>query len=378
MRTCLPLLTMGLLVVHTLATVWSVHHPETVAVWGFKPARPDWGTVLTSIFVHASYGHWLKNALFLILFGWYVERGLDGWRFLCLYVVSGVVAVLTHWAMVSMVQPALYDDSLVGASGAISGLVGYFALRYYRRRVRLVGATVHQWGWGAPMWVAVLLWVVWQGVGAIWDAGSPHPTEIGYWAHLGGFASGLTLAILWGAGGEGEREYLLQQAETSLRYGAGGDALRWLQPLLTLDSPPPGALQLAGRAWALLGERSEACPLLAHALQTALLHPTNYSEIASIAQLLAELDGLHLLSSTERDRLLEMAERQHDYPSALRWIESLVKQTEHPQRPEILLIYARLLERVGQGERARQVLKELQERYPDSLQADLARLQRRG
>ncbi|GIV13526.1 MAG: hypothetical protein KatS3mg021_1808 [Fimbriimonadales bacterium] len=163
MRTRLPFVTGGLLLTHTLATFWCIRHPEVVEAWGFTPANPQWINLLTSLFAHASYIHWLKNALFLTLFGWYVERALDGWRFLALYFISGVLAALTHWAMVGIFQPTLYDDSLVGASGAISGLVGYFALRYYRRRVRLAWSAVHQWGWGIPMWVAVLLWVLWQG-----------------------------------------------------------------------------------------------------------------------------------------------------------------------------------------------------------------------
>lgn len=378
MRTRLPFVTGGLLLTHTLATFWSVRHPEVVEAWGFTPAHPQFINLLTSLLVHASYAHWLKNALFLALFGWYVERALDGWRFLALYFLSGIVAALTHWAMVGIFQPTLYDDSLVGASGAISGLVGYFALRYYRRRVRLAWSAVQQWGWGIPMWVAVLLWVLWQGVGAILDAGSETPTEIGYWAHLGGFAAGLALAVLWGAGSEGEREYLLQQATASLQQGAGGDALRWLQPLLNHPAPPLEALQLAGEAWALLGDYEEARPLLTRALRHALSQPeTDYATLRTLANLLAEMGGLLLLSSAERDRLMERAERQHDRETALRWLQTLLQNPDHPQRPEILLQYARLLERMGQPQQAKQALQELQERYPDSLQADLARLHKR-
>lgn len=379
MRARPPWLTLGLVLIHTLATLWSAKNPESIERWGFTPAHPEPISILTSFLVHANYWHWLKNALFLMLFGWYMERALDGWRFVFLYLMSGIVAVLTHWAMVQVLQPALYDDSLVGASGAISGLVGYFALRFYRRRVRLTWGTPNQWGWGVPMWVAVLLWVGWQGLGAILDAGNPQPTEIGYWAHLGGFACGLMLALLWGAGGEGEREYLIQQAEASLRVGAGGDALRWLQPLLTQPNPSPVALHLAGSAWALLGEREEAYPLLTRALHLALTSPTpEYQTVVSIADTLAEIEGLYLIPSADRDRLLDLAQHRQDYPSALRWLESMLKQPDHPQRPEILLIYARILERAGHIDRARQALQELQKRYPDSLQADLARLQKRG
>jgi tetratricopeptide (TPR) repeat protein len=137
-------------------------------------------------------------------------------------------------------------------------------------------------------------------------------------------------------------------------------------------------LQLAGEAWALLGDYEEARPLLTRALRHALNHPeTDYATLRQLANLLAEMGGLILLSSAERDRLIERAERQHDRETALRWLQTLLQHADHPQRPEILLQYARLLERAGQPQQAKQALRELQERYPDSLQADLARLHKR-
>jgi membrane associated rhomboid family serine protease len=211
--------------------------------------------------VHAGWLHWLKNALFLGLFGVYVERALGAWRWLAFYLASGLGAIGVHWAMSLTIQPSLYREGLVGASGAISGLVGYFALRFYRRRVRLVWASPNRWGLSVPMWVGVLAWVLLQGAGAILEAGQPTPSAIGYWAHLGGFATGLTLALLWGAGAQGEQEYLLECAERALQQGAAGDALRYLQQLPATDAPRVRYLQ--GAAWAMLGDPDEAAPCCA-------------------------------------------------------------------------------------------------------------------
>lgn len=375
----LPYLTLALLLFHTGATAWFTQHPHLVEPWGFTPARPQLDALFTSLIVHASWLHWVKNALFLLLFGWYVERVLSAGRFLALYLLSGVGAVFVHWGMTLTLQPMLYDDALVGASGAISGLVGYFALRFYHRRVRLVWSNVSQWGLSVPMWMAVLVWVAWQGLGAVLEAGSASPSEVGYWAHLGGFACGLGMAIVWGAGTTGEREYHLQRAEASLQQGDGGEALRWIEPLLRSPQPNAQVLALAGKAWGLLGEEAQARTLLTQALEQMLNHtPPDYAQVAPLANLLAELEALSMLSNTQRERLLSLAEKHQDFQSAIGWLQSLLKEPQHPQRPELLLRLARLQERAGLAQQAHQTLQELTRQYPDSLQADLARLRKQG
>ena len=83
MRVPLPLATLSMLGVNTVITLVLTAHAETVEAWGFTPARPSLLSALTSLFVHAGWLHWLKNALFLGLFGVYVERALGrggGWR----------------------------------------------------------------------------------------------------------------------------------------------------------------------------------------------------------------------------------------------------------------------------------------------------------
>jgi membrane associated rhomboid family serine protease len=349
------------------------HDTARVESLGFTPDQPRATHLLTSLFVHANGAHLIRNMLFLAFFGWYVERVLSPWRFLLLYVLGGLFAGLTHWLMTLTVQPALYRESLVGASGAISALVGYFALRFYRVRVRLVWSQLSRWGIAVPLWVAVLLWVGWQGVGAVLSAGAEHPDEIGYWAHLGGFAFGLVLALLWGAGAQGEREYLLHQAETSLHEGTPDEALRWLEPLLRQPQPDPMALLRAAEIWQLLGDRDAAIAHLRQALHAA---PDDWNLLRTIAERLHALNALARLEPKELDLLLRMAERHRESQRAAQWLASLLQDPTLPHRPELLLRYARLLDQSGQREQAQQTLQQLLCEYPDSLPADLARLQR--
>jgi membrane associated rhomboid family serine protease len=372
MRVPLPLATLSMLGVNTVITLLLTARAESVEAWGFTPAQPSLASALTSLFVHAGWLHWLKNALFLGLFGVYVERALGAWRWLALYGLSGLGAIGVHWAMSLTIQPSLYREGLVGASGAISGLVGYFALRFYRRRVRLVWASPNRWGLSVPMWVGVLAWVLLQGAGAILEAGQPTPSAIGYWAHLGGFATGLTLALLWGAGAQGEQEHLLECAERALQQGAAGDTLRYLQHLPATDAPRIRYLQ--GAAWAMLGDLDEAAPLLRDALHGALQRG-DYAQAADAADLLCELDHLHTLGAPTLQTLLRHAERRQERARALRWLEALTRRPDLPDRPEWLLLHARLLHQQGQPDAANAILQRLIADYPDSLQAALAQLE---
>lgn len=374
MRARPPLWTLLLMLITTGATLMVMDDAPRLESLGFVPAQPKWFTPFTSLFVHANLAHLIRNLLFLAFFGWYVERVLAPARLLLLYLLGGLVAVLTHWLMVAVLQPMLYRDSLVGASGAISALVGYFAIRFYRVRVRLVWSQVSRWGLTVPMWLAVLLWVVWQGMGAILSAGAEHPVEVGYWAHLGGFAFGLALALLWGAGGQGERDYLLQQAEQRLHEGTPDESLRWLQPLLNRPQPDVDALIRAGEIWQLLGDRESAVRHLLNALRQ---RPTDWQQLSAIADRLSELHALNHLTLAELDTLLQRAERQRELTRALRWLNTLLKDPGTPYRPELLLRYARLLEQSGQHAEAQAVVQQLLQSYPDSLPADLARLQQR-
>ncbi|GBC92684.1 hypothetical protein HRbin15_01160 [bacterium HR15] len=375
MRARLPLGTLLLLCIASGATLLVMDDAQRVEALGFTPAHPTLMNLFTSLFVHASLPHLIRNMLFLAFFGWYVERVLSPARFLMLYLLGGLAAILTHWLMTLLLQPTLYRESLVGSSGAISALVGYFALRFYRVRVRLVWSQLSRWGLMVPMWVSVLLWVVWQGIGAIWSAGAAHPVEIGYWAHLGGFAFGLILALWWGAGAAGEREHLLQNADTCLREGAPDEALRWLQPLLQRPQPDPLALLRAAEIWQLLGDPEAA---IDHLLQGLNAAPNDWNLLGTIVDRLSELNALNRVSQPQLDTLLQLAERYRETPRAVRWLATLLKDPTLPRRPELMLRYARLLDLNGQHEQAQQIRQQLLHEYPDSLQADLVRLQQRS
>lgn len=143
---------------------------------------PWWLPILTGMFLHGSWLHILGNMLYLWIFGDQIEDRLGRTRFLLFYLACGVVATLSHWW--------LDRDSvvpLVGASGAIAGVLGAYLLACPRNRVSVlvflfvIVTVVH-----VPAFLVLLGWIGLQiyGVGAPADG-------VAYAAHVGGFAAGL-------------------------------------------------------------------------------------------------------------------------------------------------------------------------------------------
>lgn len=147
-----------------------------------------WSAVLTSMFMHGSWEHLLGNMLFLWVFGNNIEDSMGHLRFIVFYLVCGVAAALAH----IYVAPNSAIPT-VGASGAISGIMGGYILLYPRVRVLT---------WVPPFFFlrlsAVFLlgyWFVIQLATGIFSFG-PEAGESGgvaFWAHVGGFVAGVVL-----------------------------------------------------------------------------------------------------------------------------------------------------------------------------------------
>ncbi len=142
-------------------------------------------TLLTYMFIHPSWVHLAANMIFLWVLGDNIEAAMGHFRYLLFYLLCGIAAGATHLgvAQTSMVP-------LVGASGAVSGVVGaYLMLRPFARIVVLllgiITVRIHAY------WL-LTAWILWQFINAMMI---PHDTEIAYWSHLGGFFAGVVLVI---------------------------------------------------------------------------------------------------------------------------------------------------------------------------------------
>ncbi len=149
---------------------------------------PAWGTVLTSMFLHADWLHLGGNMLYLWVFGDNIEDAMGHLRFLVFYVVCGIVAVLAH----SFMQPDSVSP-LVGASGAISGVLGAYLVLH--PRVRVLVLAFYRVPLPLPAYIVLGGWVILQVVNVYVEGMTPVADAGGtaWWAHIGGFVAGVLL-----------------------------------------------------------------------------------------------------------------------------------------------------------------------------------------
>jgi membrane associated rhomboid family serine protease len=147
-----------------------------------------WYTVVTSMFLHGGWLHILGNMWFLWLFGNNVEDVMGHGRFLVFYLVCGLAAAAA--------QVLIDPDSaapMIGASGAIGGIMGAYVVLYPRVRVHTIMWLVIIFRVTLPAWVMLGYWFLLQVVGA----GTDPVGGVAVWAHIGGFIAGAVLIMVF-------------------------------------------------------------------------------------------------------------------------------------------------------------------------------------
>jgi len=155
-------------------------------------------TLLTSMFMHGGWMHLLGNMLFLWIFGDNLENRMGRFRYLIFYLVTGLAASLAHVFSTFAIGDNPYIPSL-GASGAISGVLGGYLVLFPKRQVKVIMMRMLT---TVPAIVAIGLWFVLQLVQAfgVIAAGPQSGGGVAFMAHVGGFVAGLILVKLFAAG----------------------------------------------------------------------------------------------------------------------------------------------------------------------------------
>ena len=145
--------------------------------------------VISSMFMHGSWMHLLGNMWFLWLFGNNVEDSMTRPRFVAFYLLCGLGAALAQ----VMADPASAIP-MVGASGAISGIMGAYIVLFPHVRVfTIVPLGFYVTNIAVPAWVMLFYWAFLQFVGGVSSSLSAQTGGVAFWAHLGGFIAGVVL-----------------------------------------------------------------------------------------------------------------------------------------------------------------------------------------
>jgi membrane associated rhomboid family serine protease len=175
-------------------------HPEWAEALGFPV--DDYWPFLTSMFLHSGWSHILGNMWSLWIFGDNVEDRMGHGRFLLFYLVTGLLAGLTHWF-------TNLDSTIptVGASGAIAGVLGaYFVLFPRSQIVVMLPVLFVPFFFTLPAVTYLLFWIVSQVLGgALAGMRRGDVGGIAFWAHVGGFFAGMILHRLFLLGTRSDR-----------------------------------------------------------------------------------------------------------------------------------------------------------------------------
>jgi len=174
-----------------------------VSIFGLVPYRfltnlgaTELITVFTSMFLHGGWFHVISNMWALYIFGDNIEDRLGRWRYILFYLVSGIAAALAH----ILVQPTS-KVPVIGASGALSGVMGAYMVLFPRSRViTLVPMFIFPWFMEIPAAIFIGLWFLSQLFSGMLALSIPmvYGTYggVAWWAHIGGFVAGIVLGRL--------------------------------------------------------------------------------------------------------------------------------------------------------------------------------------
>jgi membrane associated rhomboid family serine protease len=154
---------------------------------------PQASHLLTSMFLHGSWMHLIGNMWFLWIFGNNVEDVMGRIRFVLFYVLGGLAA-----AGLQIVITPSSPVPMVGASGAISAVMGAYLLLFPRVRVfTLVPLGFFLTSIALPAWTMLLYWILLQSISGVVDLGRSGGGGVAFWAHIGGFVAGLVMIKLF-------------------------------------------------------------------------------------------------------------------------------------------------------------------------------------
>jgi membrane associated rhomboid family serine protease len=191
-----PFVTITLIVVNALVFFYQLSLgplvEQFVLYYGLVPAAFSWITLFTSMFLHGSFLHFAGNMLYLWIFGDNVEDRMGHGRFIVFYFLCGAAAALAQ----TITDPSSVVP-MVGASGAIAGVMGAYFVLYPRSRIlTLVPIFFFIQLIEVPAIFFLGIWFVMQflsgAVGTIANAAGEPAGGVAFWAHVAGFAAGMS------------------------------------------------------------------------------------------------------------------------------------------------------------------------------------------
>jgi membrane associated rhomboid family serine protease len=159
-----------------------------VYMYGFVPAEFNPLTIFTSMFMHGGFAHIIGNMWFLYIFGDNVESILGHIKYFMFYLACGIGAALAQF----FVEPAS-QVPMIGASGAVAGVLGAYMIRFPKARVHVLAVIIiFITTFVVPAQIVLGLWFLMQLSGGLGSLGVDTTGGVAWFAHIGGFIIGVT------------------------------------------------------------------------------------------------------------------------------------------------------------------------------------------
>lgn len=345
-RTRLPGVTYFLMTLMTVATVWVQYFPWRGPVSPYELVYfPGDGSALkavSALFLHGGWMHLLGNLLYLHVFGPPLEDRLGHWRFMLYFLLLGVCGNLVHGMAAVLDLLGQGSAAVMGASGAIAGLLAFSLVRFYDARVEVAWWVLAPLGGQnkagrskVPLAAAVGFWLLLQLVQAllVGETGA----NVSFGAHFGGFAMGLLLALVMGEMKRGRTEAMAARAARYFQEGQFHAAVgAWTEYLDQEPTDLASVLELA-RSKKLCGLEGESLADFRQIFHT-LLAAGRVSEALDVFDEAGRGRHGQWLAPGDLAKVAYYKEKQLDHAGALRAYQLLFETyPEHPQGQRALV-----------------------------------------
>lgn len=368
-----PIATYSLIVLNVVLFLGTLQgdRVDLASRYGLIADRLEFVSLFRHIFLHFDLAHLVINMAFLWLFGRKLERAVGAIQFLLFYIGSGFAASLLHVAITFAFLPSLLRTPVVGASGAVSGVLGMYAIKFRSERVS-IGPL------GVPAVLLLLVWFLVQavlGIASLFTAalGPVDVRNIGYWLHIGGFVFGMTAAWVTTTHEDRARLAALAKGHDELRKRILIEVAQRFEALVAAHPEDAFGYGELGRVFALLREQP---PSVSNYLKAAELYRNDGRRDEALTTLREAL-RFWPEPTLAHDTVFRLAccfEALGEYEESASRFAWLADATAGaPEAEKALLKLGQIeLDRLHHPDRAAQALERLLREHPESRWADLA------
>lgn len=363
----LPWATIVIIVACVAVTLLARNSFNDVALdYGLIPSHFRMGRIFAASFIHDGFVHLAVNMSLLYLLGSGMEKAMGRLEFALFYLGACIASALMHVAIVYASLPPYYaDQAVVGASGAIAGVMGLYAVRYHRRMLKMESVEI-------SVLFLILVWLIIQvamGTLALYrdEFFGLRLRYVAYWSHLGGFTFGIVTAMIANMALQSEREHLVAEGKANYDQGNLLEAAQSYETLLKYD--PDNALAHAelGRLWAIMEEEGQSVPYYRNAVRLYIREGKEDLAI-SVAAEMKRFWPEFSLSPGERFRLASYLEEVGQRERALMAFKEIARTSPASNEAQMSLLKIGQLQLTSLKDpaAAAETLRAFLEQYPES------------